>query len=69
LVRPTIASFSKLGTILLSFDLLFDDWLSTGYQKMKIHVFDGEVWHQVVEFINNGDIPLTTFHYDITQIK
>lgn len=68
LVSRSIAPADTSGIIQLSFDLLFDDWLSTGYEKMKVHVYDGIVWHQVAEFANNGDIPWTTYHYDITQI-
>ncbi len=60
LVSRSIAPADSSGVIQLSFDLLFDDWLSTGYEKMKVHVYDGNLWHQVAEFANNGDIPWTT---------
>lgn len=68
LVSRPIGTANAGTNIYLSFDLLYDEWLSTGYEKMKIHVSDGSVWHQIAEFSNNGDIPWTTYQYDITPL-
>lgn len=68
LVSRAIGTAISGAYLYLSFDLLYDEWLSTGYEKMKVHVSDGSIWHQVAEFTNNGDIPWTTYQYDITQI-
>lgn len=68
LVSREIETTVSGTTFYLSFDLLYDEWLSTGYEKMKVHVSDGSVWHQIAEFSNNGDIPWTTYQYDITPL-
>lgn len=68
LVSRPIGTANTGTNIYLSFDLLYDEWLSTGYEKMKVHVFDGSVWHQIAEFSNNGDSPWTTYQYDITPL-
>lgn len=68
LVSREIETTLSGTTFYLNFDLLYDEWLSTGYEKMKVHVSDGSVWHQIAEFSNNGDMPWTTYPYDITPL-
>ena len=66
LVSRPIAITNAGHIIQLSFDLLFDDWLSTGYEKLKVHVGNGSSWYQIAEFSNTGDIPWTTYHYNVS---
>jgi len=68
LISRNIEVASSQNDILLSFDLLYDEWLSTGDEHMRIFVYDQSDWQPVATFSNNGDIPWTTYTYNITSI-
>ena len=66
LISRNIDLGSNQNDKLLIFDLLYDEWLSTGDEYMNVYLYSQDTWFLVDSFSNNGDIPWTTYTYDIT---
>jgi hypothetical protein len=70
LVSPVIDASAALENVSVKFDLFLDDYEATSTaEQMKIWVWNGNTseWVLVHTFVNDGDLPWTTFTYDITQ--
>ena len=52
----------------LDFDYKLIDRNLTSNEKLTVELYYNETWHQIDEFVNNGDVDWTAKHYNISAI-
>ncbi|MEI6899347.1 MAG: T9SS type A sorting domain-containing protein, partial [Bacteroidota bacterium] len=63
------ASGWTCDTIWLDFDYQLVDRLMSGNEKLTVDVFFNYHWHNVMEYSNNGSVPWTSQHLDISGVN
>lgn len=57
-----------LGDIILSFDLRLNDKHAESTEMLVVEINNGDGWIEIDRYYNNGNIPLTNYEYDVTEI-
>jgi hypothetical protein len=57
------------AAIWLDFDLKLNDRNFTGTEKMIVEAYYNNAWHQKAEISNNGNLPWTNYHIDISPAR
>lgn len=63
-----VISITGADYLTLTFDLFFFDYAYTGNEHLKVWIWNDTFWDLVTEFSNTGDIPWTTFSYNLIGI-
>ena len=57
------------AAIWLDFDLKLSDRNATGTEKMIVEAWYNNEWHKKAEIKNNGSLPWTNYHIDISPVR
>ena len=56
------------GSIFFDFDIRVQSQNNTGDEKLRVEVFDGNIWHFLTEFENVETVDFTSYQFDISDI-
>jgi hypothetical protein len=67
LLTPQI-EITGVDNLTLTFDLTLSDYAFNGNEQFKVWILNEDTWELVEEFSNTGDIPWTTFTFDLSSV-